>query len=61
MGSKYELAAYLSDLITIMDSKEATGLAKGQTLIREYNSTYAQLKEAIEDETRTSPVGSIRT
>ena len=50
MPNKYEIASYLVSLIAIMDSKEQAGLAKGNTITREYNRVYAQLMEMIQKE-----------
>lgn len=55
---KQELVNYLAGLISVMESKEDAGIARGQTLGREYNRAYEQLLEIIRkeeaDEARTS-------
>lgn len=57
--SKYELASYLSSLISIMESQDtAGGVMRSNTLGREYTRAYDELKEIIrkeeEDEARHS-------
>ena len=50
MSEKYDLADYLVNLISIMDSKESTGIAKGNTLIKEYDRAYAEFKGILQKE-----------
>lgn len=57
MGSKYELAQYLTNLHTLLSAQDqAGGLSKSQVLLDEYNRSWGQLKDAIakenENETR---------
>lgn len=55
--SKQDLAMYLVNLVTIMQSKETAGRARGETLANEYNKCYKDfinlLKEEHENETRS--------
>lgn len=54
--TKYELASYLTNLISIMESKEDGGIGRGRTLGWEYNRAYAEMMEIVrkeqEDESR---------
>lgn len=52
MSEKTELASYLCNLITIMESQEDAALARSTALAQEYNRGYTRLKEIIGDETR---------
>lgn len=49
---KQELVAYMTGLLAIMESKEATGLAKGQTLTKEYDLHYEKLVKLLQEEHR---------
>lgn len=53
---KYDLAQYLVNLQTLLESQERTGLEKSTSIAEEYNSSWGKLKDAIkqekEDETR---------
>lgn len=55
---KFQLAGYMVNLISIMESKEDGGIARGSTLGREYSRCYERLLSMIrkdeEDETRNS-------
>lgn len=52
MSEKTDLAGYLCNLITIMESQEDAALARSTALAEEYNRGYTRLKEIIADETR---------
>lgn len=47
MSTKYELASYLSSLISIMESKEDAGRPRGTTIGAEYDWAYAELMQKI--------------
>lgn len=54
--NKYDVAEYCANLIIIMDSKDSTGIPKGQTITTEYTRAYDELigyiKKDNEDEAR---------
>ncbi len=50
MSEKYDLADYLVNLISIMESKEDAGLLKGKTLHKEYDRCYAEFKGILQKE-----------
>jgi hypothetical protein len=56
--NKIETADYLANIICILNSMEDAGIAKSQTLGREYNRVYTELKKIVqkeeEDEARKS-------
>lgn len=62
--TKQEMAAYLRDLLSIMESKETAGIARGQSLADEYNKIYNAFRETLdkekENEARTSEQQSQR-
>lgn len=57
---KLALADYCANLISIMESKEAAGLPRGNTLVAEYNRHYELLIERIKaDEARNGEQHSL--
>lgn len=50
MSTKFELADYCANLISIMVSKESAGLPRGRSLAHEYERAYAELREILNDE-----------
>lgn len=49
---KYELASYLVSLHSLLEAQEATGLEKSKTIADEYNATWNEFKQELEDQAR---------
>ena len=50
--NRYEMAAYLVNLHTLLEAQEkAGGIKKSQALLNEYNSVWDSFKAELEDET----------
>lgn len=56
--NKQEMAGYLANLISIMESKEDAGISRGRTLADEYNKTYNEFRELLDKEKDYYETGS---
>jgi hypothetical protein len=56
--TKIEMARYLVDLVSIMESQERAGRSRGRTLAEEYDKVYNEFRDLLdkekENEARTS-------
>lgn len=50
MTEKIELAGYLTNLLSIMESKEDAGIHRGPTLVKEYSKGYDRLRQILQKE-----------
>jgi len=52
--TKQEMAAYMVDLLAIMESKESAGRGKGITLAQEYTRVYDEFVAKLKGENNAS-------
>lgn len=50
MATKYELANYLSNLLSILSSKDEAAISRGTTLPWEYERAYVELRDILQKE-----------